>query len=90
MRSAFSSFSFSSAFLCEIYILMKSAFSSIWSSVIPIASNSFRSGCHDGSVVSMPEFRALVAAEWLLCEGEVTLAGGIMEWAGCVGCDECL
>jgi hypothetical protein len=32
--------------------------------------------------VSIAELLALVALEWLLCTGEVTLAGGIMDWAG--------
>jgi hypothetical protein len=49
---------------------------------MPIASSSFSSGRHDGSVVSIAELFALVALEWLLCTGEVTLAGGIMDWAG--------
>jgi hypothetical protein len=62
---------------------MKSAFSSIWSSVMPIVSNSFSSGCHDGSVVSIAELLVLVALEWLLCEGETTtFAGGRIDCGG--------
>ena len=71
-----------------MYSLMKSAFSSIWSSVIPIASSSFNRGCHDGSVVSMAELRALVALEWVLCTGDVTLTGGIMDAGGGPGEEE--
>jgi hypothetical protein len=80
--SLFSSLSFSSVLRCSMYSLMKSAFSSIWSSVMPIASSSFSSGRHDGSVVSMAELRALVALEWLLCTGDVRLAGGMMDCGG--------
>lgn len=80
-RRWFSSLSFSSDFLCSMYSLMKSAFSSIWSSVIPMANSSLSKGCHEGSVVSIAELRALVALEWLLCTGEVT-EGGMMECAG--------
>ena len=76
----------SSVFRCSMYSLMKSAFSSIWSSVMPMASSSFSSGCHDGSVVSIAELRALVAFEWLLCTGEATFAGGMMDCGG--GCCE--
>jgi hypothetical protein len=83
----FSAWIFSSVFLCSIYSLMKSAFSSIWSSVMPIASNSFRSGCHDGSVVSIAELRELVVLEWLLCDGDVTLAGGMMDCGGGAECE---
>ena len=83
-----SSLSFSSDFLCSMYSLMKSAFSSIWSSVMPMASSSLSSGCHEGSVVSIAELRALVALEWLLCTGDVTLAGGMMECAGGAAGDE--
>jgi hypothetical protein len=88
LRWLFSSLSFSSVFLCSMYSLIKSAFSSIWSSVMPMASNSFRSGCHDGSVVSMAEFRALVALEWVLCTGDVTLVGGMMDAGGGPGAEE--
>jgi hypothetical protein len=83
--SLFSARNFSSVFLCSIYSLMKSAFSSIWSSVIPIASNSFSSGCHDGSVVSMAELRELGAVdmvEKVLCDGDTMLAGGMIDCAG--------
>jgi hypothetical protein len=65
-----------------MYSLMKSAFSSIWSSVIPIASNSFSSGCHDGSVVSIAEFLELGAVEKVLCDGDVMFAGGMMDCGG--------
>jgi hypothetical protein len=58
---------------------MKSAFSSIWSSVIPISINSFNNGCQDGSVVSIAELLVLDAFECVFCEGEVTL-GGMIEW----------
>jgi hypothetical protein len=70
---------------------MKSAFSSIWSSVMPMASSSFSKGCHEGSVVSMAEFLALVALEWLLCDGDVTVtaAGGRMDCGAGAGCVEC-
>ena len=60
-----------SIFLCSMYILMNSAFSSIWSSVMPICSSSFSSGCQDGSVVSMAEVCLLDAAEFSV--GDVTL-----------------
>jgi hypothetical protein len=80
--SWFSALRASSVFRCSMYSLMKSAFSSIWSSVMPMASSSFSSGCHDGSVVSMAELRELVAVEWLLCEGEATFAGGMMDCGG--------
>jgi len=49
---------------------------------MPMASSSLRRGCHDGSVVSIAELRALVAFEWLLCTGEVTPVGGIMDAGG--------
>jgi hypothetical protein len=88
LRWLFSSLSFSSVFLCSMYSLMKSAFSSIWSSVMPMASSSFKSGCHDGSVVSMAELRALVALEWVLCTGDVTLVGGMMDAGGGPGWEE--
>jgi hypothetical protein len=71
-----------------MYSLMKSAFSSIWSSVMPMASSSFSNGCHDGSVVSIAELLALVALEWLLCEGEVMFAGGMMDCGGGADCAE--
>jgi hypothetical protein len=61
---------------------MKSAFSSIWSSVIPIASSSFSNGCHDGSVVSIAELLELGGAEKVLCEGDIMLAGGMMDCGG--------
>jgi hypothetical protein len=61
-----------------MYSLMKSAFSSIWSSVMPISNSSLSSGCHDGSVVSIAELLVLDALEWLVCEGEVTF-GGIID-----------
>jgi hypothetical protein len=86
--SAFSALSASSVFLCSMYSLMKSAFSSIWSSVIPIASSSLRSGCHDGSVVSIAELRELGAGEKLLCDGEMTFDGGIMDCAGGADAEE--
>jgi hypothetical protein len=71
---------------------MKSAFSSIWSSVMPIASNSFSRGCHEGSVVSMAELLALGGLGWLLCVGDTTfmLGGGIMDCGGGAALDECL
>lgn len=74
-----------------MYSLMKSAFSSIWSSVMPMASSSFSSGCHEGSVVSMAEF-LLVALEWLLCDGDARLMddGGIMDCGGAAEAEECL
>lgn len=68
----------SSILRCSMYSLMKSAFSSIWSSVIPIASKSFSKGCHEGSVVSIAELRVLEALERLFCEGELTV-GGIID-----------
>jgi hypothetical protein len=77
--SLFSACIFSSVFLCSMYSLMKSAFSSIWSSVMPIASNSFSRGCHDGSVVSMAEFLELGGGEKVLCDGETMFAGGMMD-----------
>ena len=40
------------AFFCSMYCLMKSEFSSIWSSVIPISNNSPRSPRHEGSTLS--------------------------------------
>lgn len=89
MRSGVSSFNFSSVLRCSIYSLMKSAFSSIWSSVIPIASSSFSKGCHEGSVVSIAELLALVAFEWLLCDGDVMLVGGMMDVGGGAGLEEC-
>jgi hypothetical protein len=62
---------------------MKSAFSSIWSSVMPMASSSFSSGFHDGSVVSMAESRELDGFIKLGCDGDgdatLTLVGGIMD-----------
>jgi hypothetical protein len=61
---------------------MKSAFSSIWSSVIPIASSSFSNGCHDGSVVSIAELLELGGAEKVLCEGDIMFAGGMMDCGG--------
>lgn len=87
-----SAWAFSSCFFCSMYSLMKSAFSSIWSSVMPMASSSFSRGCHEGSVVSMAELRALVALEWLLCDGDTTLTagGGMMECGGGAGFDACL
>jgi hypothetical protein len=92
LLASFSAWAFSSCFFCSMYSLMKSAFSSIWSSVMPIASNSFSSGCHEGSVVSIAELRALVALEWLLCDGDTTLTagGGMMDCGGGAGFDECL
>jgi len=53
-----------------------------------MASNSFSKGCHDGSVVSIAELRELDRLEWLVLEGEVTVAG-IMDW-GCWVDEECL
>jgi len=92
LLASFSAWAFSSCFFCSMYSLIKSAFSSIWSSVMPIASSSFSSGCHDGSVVSMAELLALVALEWLLCEGDTTVmaGGGMMDEGGCAGFEECL
>lgn len=88
--SLFSACNFSSLFRCSMYILMKSAFSSIWSSVMPIANSSFRSGCHDGSVVSIAELLELGALEKVLCDGDVRvmLAGGIMDCGGGPDCEE--
>lgn len=87
--SVFSAWIFSSVFLCSMYSLMKSAFSSIWSSVMPMASNSLSRGCHEGSVVSMAELRALVAVEWVLWEGDAMAAGGMMDWGGgAAACEE--
>lgn len=86
--SLFSAAIFSSIFRCSIYSLMKSAFSSIWSSVIPIPSNSFSNGCQEGSVVSIAELRVLDAFEWLVWEGDVTL-GGMMDCGWWVW-EECL
>jgi hypothetical protein len=54
---------------------------------MPIASSSFSSGCHDGSVVSIAELRALVVVEWLLCDGDAMLAGGMMDCGGGADCD---
>lgn len=79
---------FSFALRCSMYSLMKSAFSSIWSSVIPISSSSFSNGCHEGSLVSMAELRVLLTLDWLVVVGEVTL-GGMMDCGCCVGV-ECL
>lgn len=92
LLASFSACAFSSCFFCSMYSLMKSAFSSIWSSVMPIANSSFNSGCHEGSLVSMAELLALVALEWLLCEGDTTLmaGGGIMDCVGGAGFEECL
>lgn len=87
LRSPVSSLSFSSVFLCSMYSLIKSAFSSIWSSVMPMASSSLSSGCHEGSVVSIAELRALVALEWLLCEGDVSDVGGMMDCGGGPDCE---
>jgi hypothetical protein len=56
--------------------------------VIPIASSSFSSGCHDGSVVSMAELRELGALEKVLCDGDVMFAGGIIDCGGGADCDE--
>lgn len=88
--SLLSACSFSSLFRCSMYILMKSAFSSIWSSVMPMASSSLSSGCHDGSVVSIAEFLELGAVEKVLCDGDVSvmLAGGIMDCGGGAECEE--
>jgi hypothetical protein len=63
---------------------MKSAFSSIWSSVMPISSSSFSSGFQEGSVVSMAEFRELGGVECVVCVGDVTF-GGMMDCGCCVG-----
>jgi hypothetical protein len=71
-----------------MYSLMKSAFSSIWSSVIPIASSSFSSGCHDGSVVSIAELLELGAGEKVLCDGDTIFAGGMMDCGGGAACEE--
>lgn len=58
---------------------------------MPIANNSFSKGCHDGSVVSIAELLALVALEWLLCDGDTTdIAGGGMMDCGGGGGFECL
>lgn len=59
---------------------------------MPIASSSFSSGCHDGSVVSIAELLALVALEWLLCEGDTMLmaGGGMIDCGGGAGFEECL
>jgi hypothetical protein len=45
----------SAACFCSTYALMKSAFCSIWSFVIPISSSSSSIPCHAGSARSMPE-----------------------------------
>jgi hypothetical protein len=58
---------------------MKSAFSSIWSSVMPMVSSSLSSGCHEGSLVS-------IADDFV---GEATAGGGIMD-CGCWWLDWCL
>ena len=43
-------------------------------------------------MVSIAEFRALVALEWLLCEGDTTLTagGGMMDCGGGAGFEACL
>ena len=50
----------SSACFCLTYCLMKSAFDSIWSSVIPICNSSSRIGRHVGSARSIPLLFGLV------------------------------
>jgi hypothetical protein len=54
---------------------------------MPIASSSFRSGCHDGSVVSIAELLELGAVENVLCDGDVIFAGGMMDCGGGADCE---
>lgn len=57
---------------------------------MPMASSSLRSGCHDGSVVSIAELLELGVLEKVLCDGDVRvmLAGGIMDCGGGAECEE--
>jgi hypothetical protein len=55
---------------------------------MPMASSSFSSGCHDGSVVSIAELLELGAVEKVLCDGDVMLAGGMIDCAGGAVCEE--
>jgi hypothetical protein len=60
---------------------------------MPIASSSFSSGCHDGSVVSIAELFVLElfeAFKRMVCDGEGA-AGGMMDCGCCCGAGaECL
>jgi hypothetical protein len=53
-----------------------------------MTSSSFSSGCHDGSVVSIAELFALAIVGTVLCEGDVTFAGGMIDCGAGDECDE--
>lgn len=71
----------SSACFCSIYALIKSEFSAIWSSVMPMASSSSSRPFHDGSIVS----KADVCFRCGLVGSSVTVGGGAGAGGG-VGC----
>lgn len=69
------------AFLCSMYSLIKSEFSSIWSSVIPIPSSSPKIPLHEGSTVSSDD---ALSRFGLTCARLTGSRGGIID-CGCGG-----
>jgi hypothetical protein len=62
---------------------MKSAFASIWSSVIPISFNSSKIGRHDGSARSIPELVGLLVTGLYAFTGLYALPVPYVCWGIC-------